>query len=586
MKIIHKDGSVTVCGEEEQLTVLRHTAAHILAQAVKRLYPYARFAFGPATEQGFYYDVDLGETKLNEADLPAIEEEMRRIVRENYPIKPFVLPQQDALALMQERGEDYKCEHIASLAEESFSFFRQGEFIDLCRGPHLTYTHALKVFRLTGVSGAYWKNDASRPMLTRISGTAFFEQSDMDDYFGQLEEAKRRDHRRIGQEMELFLFDDAGAGFPFFLPGGVTLKNMLIEYWRSLHTEHGYREIATPQILNSELWKQSGHWAHYQDKMYMTEIDGEVHCIKPMNCPGGIIVYNSRQHSYREFPIRLAELGLVHRNELHGTLHGLFRVRCLTQDDAHIFMTREQITDEIVGVIRLIDTVYRQFGFTYAVELSTRPRDSMGTDEEWEAATDGLRRAMERLGIPYTVNEGDGAFYGPKLDFHLRDSIGRTWQCGTVQLDFQLPQNFGLTYIDEEDNRVRPIMLHRTCYGSIERFMGIITEHYAGKFPVWLAPVQVKILTLPGVDAAYPEQIRSMLSQAGVRCSVDDRAEKIGYKVRQARQVDRVPYMLILGEREAQQQVVSVRDRDDSIQQMPPQMFLEKIRVEIEGRVC
>ncbi|MBQ7982807.1 MAG: threonine--tRNA ligase, partial [Clostridia bacterium] len=316
MKIIHKDGSVTVCGEEEQLTVLRHTAAHILAQAVKRLYPYARFAFGPATEQGFYYDVDLGETKLNEADLPAIEEEMRRIVRENYPIKPFVLPQQDALALMQERGEDYKCEHIASLAEESFSFFRQGEFIDLCRGPHLTYTHALKVFRLTGVSGAYWKNDASRPMLTRISGTAFFEQSDMDDYFGQLEEAKRRDHRRIGQEMELFLFDDAGAGFPFFLPGGVTLKNMLIEYWRSLHTEHGYREIATPQILNSELWKQSGHWAHYQDKMYMTEIDGEVHCIKPMNCPGGIIVYNSRQHSYREFPIRLAELGLVHRNEL------------------------------------------------------------------------------------------------------------------------------------------------------------------------------------------------------------------------------------------------------------------------------
>lgn len=584
MKIIHKDGTVSVCPEEEQLSVLRHTAAQILAQAVKRLYPQARLAFGAATEQGFYYDADLGETKLTEADLPVVEEEMRRIVRENYPIKPFLLSRDDALALMQERGEDYKCEYIASLDEEMLRFFRQGEYMDVCLGSHLTYTHALKVFRLTGVSGAYWKNDASRPMLTRINGTAFVEQGEMDAYFAQLEEARRRDHRRIGREMELFLFHDAGAGFPFFLPGGVTLRNTLIEYWRSLHKAAGYQEISTPQILNSALWKQSGHWVHYQGKMYMTEIDGEVHCIKPMNCPGGILVYNSRQHSYREFPIRMAELGLVHRNELHGTLHGLFRVRCLTQDDAHIFMTPEQVTDEIVGVIRLIDTVYRQFGFTYAVELSTRPEDSMGTDEEWEAATAGLCRAMERFGLPYTVNEGDGAFYGPKLDFHLRDSIGRTWQCGTIQLDFQLPRNFDLTYIDEQNNRVRPIMLHRTCYGSIERFMGIITEHYAGRFPVWLAPVQVKILMLPGVEAAYAEQVRQMLAQEGIRVSVDDRPEKIGYKVRQARQVDRVPYMLILGEREARERVVSVRGRGDETEQMPPETFFEKIKAEIRTR--
>lgn len=584
MKIIHRDGTVSLCPEQEQISVLRHTAAHILAQAVKRLYPQARFAFGPATEQGFYYDVDLGDTKLTEAELPAIEEEMRRIVRESFPIKPFVLSRDDALALMRERGEDYKCEHIASLDDETFGFFRQGEYIDLCRGPHLTYTNALKVFRLTGVSGAYWKNDASRPMLTRISGTAFAAQEEMDAYFVQLEEAKRRDHRIIGREMDLFLFDDAGAGFPFFLPGGVALKNTLIEYWRSLHKENGYQEISTPQILNSALWKQSGHWAHYQDKMYMTEIDGAVHCIKPMNCPGGILVYNSRQHSYRELPLRMAELGLVHRNELHGTLHGLFRVRCLTQDDAHIFMTQEQITDEIVGVIRLIDTVYRQFGFSYSVELSTRPADSMGTDEEWAAATDGLCRAMEMLGLSYTVNEGDGAFYGPKLDFHLRDSIGRTWQCGTIQLDFQLPQNFDLTYIDEQNRRVRPIMLHRTCYGSIERFMGIITEHYAGRFPVWLAPVQVKILTLPGADPAYAERVRQMLAREEVRVSVDDRPEKIGYKVRQARQIDRVPYMLIVGEREEREQIVSVRGRGDQTEQMLPETFLAKIKTEIRNR--
>ncbi|MBQ8398028.1 MAG: threonine--tRNA ligase [Clostridia bacterium] len=587
MKVIHKDGSVGILEGADELQVLRHTAAHILAQAVKRLWPQAAFAYGPATEKGFSYDVDLGGASLSEDDLPAIEAEMRRIVRENLPIKPFVLPRAEALRLMEERREPYKTEHIADLPEgEPISFYRQGEYIDMCRGPHLTYTKALRAFKLTGVSGAYWKNDANNKMLTRISGTAFASQEELDAHLQLLEEAARRDHRRIGREMELFMFSDAGPGFPFFLPNGLILRSALIDYWRELHTANGYAEISTPIMLNRSLWEMSGHWAHYKDNMYATQIDGEDFCIKPMNCPGGVLVYASRPHSYRELPLRIGELGLVHRNELKGTLHGLFRARCFTQDDAHIFMRRDQITDEIAGVVRLIDTVYAKFGFSYTLELSTRPENSMGSDEDWAAATNGLKGALDLLGLPYAINEGDGAFYGPKIDFHLRDSLGRTWQCGTIQLDFQLPQKFDLTYTDENNQKQRPIMLHRVCFGSIERFIGILTEHFAGKFPVWLAPVQVKVLLLSDKCAAYGRQVCDALRQAQVRCALDDRREKIGYMIREAQVVDRVPYMLILGQKEAESGTVSVRSRDTAqTETMTLAAFTEQITAEIAQKV-
>ena len=587
MKIIYKDGVVAEAQEDQENEVLRHTAAHILAQAVKRLYPEAHFGYGPATEKGFYYDIDLGENKLTDDDLPAIEAEMKKIVKENLPIKPFILSREESIKLMAERGESYKVEHIGDLEPDAIiSFYQQGEYIDMCVGPHLTYTKALKAFKLTQVSGAYWKNDKDNKMLTRINGIAFKTQEELDEYVKLLEEAQRRDHRKIGREMELFMLADEGPGFPFFLPNGIKLKNALIDYWRDIHTKAGYVEISTPLIMNRHLWETSGHWDHYKDNMYSTTIDDETYCIKPMNCPGGVMVYGSKPHSYRELPLRLGELGLVHRHELRGALHGLFRVRCFTQDDAHIFMTREQITDEIIGVVNLINQVYSKFGFDYFVELSTRPEDSMGSDEDWEAATNGLKAALEKLGLDYIINEGDGAFYGPKIDFHLRDCIGRTWQCGTIQLDFQMPQNFDLFYIDENGEKQRPIMIHRVCYGSIERFIGILTEHFAGKFPTWLAPIQARVMTLPGTEHDFAKTVYAALEDAGVRVQLDDRNEKIGYKIREARQDMRIPYMVLIGGKEIESQTVSVRNRDtDETENMTLDEFIAKIKAEISDRV-
>ncbi|MEE1279328.1 MAG: threonine--tRNA ligase [Oscillospiraceae bacterium] len=587
MKIIYKDGTVSECPQELELEVLRHTAAHIMAQAISRLYPHADFGYGPATEKGFYYDVDLGDTKLTDEDLANIEKEMRKIVKENLPIKPFILPREEAVKLMQDRGEKYKVEHIGDLDEDAeISFFQQGDYVDMCIGPHLCYTKALKAFKITQQSGAYWKNDKNNKMLTRINGVAFRTQEELDEYLKLLEEAERRDHRKIGKEMGLFMLCDEGPGFPFFLPKGMQLKNALIDYWREIHARSGYVEVSTPLIMNRHLWETSGHWDHYKDNMYATKIDDEDFCIKPMNCPGGVMVYRSQLHSYRELPLRVGELGIVHRHELKGALHGLFRVRCFTQDDAHIFMRREQITDEIMGVVHLINEVYEKFGFKYFVELSTRPEDSMGSDEDWEAATEGLKNALEKLGLPYILNEGDGAFYGPKIDFHLEDSLGRTWQCGTIQLDFQMPINFGLEYVDENNEKQRPIMIHRVCYGSIERFIGILTEHFAGKFPAWLAPTQVKVLTLPGVDESFANKVYETLRDNKVRCELDNRNEKIGYKIREARQVDRVPYMLIIGAKEVETQTVSVRDMaTDQTVSMTLDEFVAKINKEIADRV-
>ena len=586
MKVIYNDGHVAECPEDEELHVIRHTAAHILAQAVKRLYPEARFAYGPATEKGFYYDVDLGDKKLSDEDLPAIEAEMAKIVKENLPIKPFVLSREEAVKLMEERGEKYKVEHIGDLPEDAvLSFYQQGEYIDMCVGPHLTYTKALKAFKLTQLSGAYWKNDKNNIMLTRIGGTAFRTREELEEYNKLMEEAARRDHRRIGKEMNLFMLCDEGPGFPFFLPKGMALKNALIDYWRDIHYKANYVEVSTPLIMNRHLWETSGHWDHYKDNMYATKIDGEDYCIKPMNCPGGVMVYRSQPHSYRELPLRVGELGLVHRHELKGALHGLFRVRCFTQDDAHIFMRPDQITDEIIGVVGLINQVYSKFGFDYFVELSTRPENSMGSDEDWEAATNGLIKALEKLNMPYIVNEGDGAFYGPKIDFHLRDSLGRTWQCGTIQLDFQMPLNFGLEYIAEDGSRQRPIMIHRVCFGSIERFIGILTEHFAGKFPTWLAPTQVKVLPVSDKSMDYAKEVYEALRGKMVRCELDTRNEKIGYKIREARQVDRVPYMLIIGAKEVETNTVSVRDRDtDQTVTMKLDEFLDKLCKEIKER--
>ena len=586
MKVIYNDGHVAECPEDEELHVIRHTAAHILAQAVKRLYPEARFAYGPATEKGFYYDVDLGDKKLSDEDLPAIEAEMAKIVKENLPIKPFVLSREDAVKLMEERGETYKVEHIGDLPEDAvLSFYQQGEYIDMCIGPHLTYTKALKAFKLTQLSGAYWKNDKNNIMLTRIGGTAFRTREELEEYNKLMEEAARRDHRRIGKEMNLFMLCDEGPGFPFFLPKGMALKNALIDYWRDIHYKANYVEVSTPLIMNRHLWETSGHWDHYKDNMYATKIDGEDYCIKPMNCPGGVMVYRSQPHSYRELPLRVGELGLVHRHELKGALHGLFRVRCFTQDDAHIFMRPDQITDEIIGVVGLINQVYSKFGFDYFVELSTRPENSMGSDEDWEAATNGLIKALEKLNMPYIVNEGDGAFYGPKIDFHLRDSLGRTWQCGTIQLDFQMPLNFGLEYIAEDGSRQRPIMIHRVCFGSIERFIGILTEHFAGKFPTWLAPTQVKVLPVSDKSMDYAKEVYEALREKMIRCELDTRNEKIGYKIREARQVDRVPSMLIIGAKEVETNTVSVRDRDtDETVTMTLDEFFSKLCKQIEER--
>ena len=586
MKVIYNDGTVAECSPEEELHVIRHTAAHVMAQAIKRLYPQADFAYGPATEKGFYYDVDLGETKLSDEDLQKIEDEMRKIVKENLPIKPSILPREEAIALMESRGEKYKVEHIGELPEDAkISFYTQGEYVDMCVGPHLCYTKALKAFKITGQSGAYWKNDKNNTMLTRINGIAFRTQKELDDYLVLLAEAEKRDHRKIGKEMGLFMMSEEAPGFPFFLPKGMALKNALIDYWRDIHARENYVEVSTPLIMNRHLWETSGHWDHYKDNMYSTIIDGDTYCIKPMNCPGGVMVYASRPHSYRELPLRVGELGLVHRHELKGALHGLFRVRCFTQDDAHIFMRREQITDEIIGVVHLINEVYTKFGFKYFVELSTRPADSMGSDEDWEAATNGLKTALEKLNLPYIINEGDGAFYGPKIDFHLEDSLGRTWQCGTIQLDFQMPLNFGLEYVDEKGDKQRPIMIHRVCFGSIERFIGILTEHFAGKFPVWLAPTQAKVLLVSEKYTEYGQKVYEALRNAKVRCELDDRNEKIGYMIREAQVIGRVPYMVIIGQQETENGTVSIRNRDTAqTETMTLDEFIAKITAEIQSR--
>lgn len=586
MKVIYSNGSVGECAPEEELHILRHTAAHIMAQAIKRLWPEAKFAYGPATDKGFYYDVDLGDVKLTDEDLQKIEAEMKKITKENLPLKSYILPRDEAIALMRDRGEIYKVEHIGDLDEgEQISFFQQGDYVDMCVGPHLTYTKALKAFKIMGQSGAYWKNDKNNKMLTRINGTAFKTQDELDAYLKLLEEAERRDHRRIGREMGLFMLCDEAPGFPFFLPKGVLLKNALMEYWRELHVRENYVEIQTPLIMSRTLWETSGHWDHYKDNMYSTTIDDETFCVKPMNCPGSVLVYRSQPHSYRDLPLRLAEPGIVHRHELRGALHGLFRVRCFTQDDAHIYIRREQIRDEIVGVVHLINEVYTKFGFKYFIELSTRPENSMGSDEDWEAATDGLKNALESLGLPYIINEGDGAFYGPKIDFHLEDSLGRTWQCGTIQLDFQMPLNFGLEYVDEKGDKQRPIMIHRVVYGSIERFIGILTEHFAGKFPVWLAPTQAKVLLVSEKCADYGRKVYEALRAAKVRVEIDERNEKIGYMIREAQVVDRVPYMVIIGQKEAEEGTVSIRSRDTGeTETMTLEAFVEKIGKEIAER--
>jgi threonyl-tRNA synthetase len=559
MKIILPDGSVQEA--EDELRAIRHTASHVLAQAVKRLYPETKLAIGPAIDDGFYYDFDR-EGGFTPEDLEKLESEMTKIVKENLPVKPFVLPRDEAIKFMEEKSEPYKVELIQDLPdEETISFYQQGEFVDLCAGPHIMYTKGVKAFKLTSIAGAYWRGSEKNKMLTRIYGTAFSNKTDLESYLTMMEEAKKRDHRKLGKELGLFMFAEEGPGFPFFLPKGMTLKNTLIDYWREIHQRDGYQEVSTPIILSRKLWENSGHWDHYKDNMYTTVIDEEDYAVKPMNCPGGMLVYKNQPHSYRDLPLRVGELGLVHRHEKSGQLHGLMRVRCFTQDDAHIFMRDDQIEDEIKGVTKLINEVYTQFGFEYFVELSTRPEDSMGSDEDWEMATNGLKKALEDMGLEYIVNEGDGAFYGPKIDFHLRDSLGRTWQCGTIQLDFQMPQRFDLEYTAEDGSKKRPIMIHRVCFGSIERFIGILIEHFAGKFPVWLAPVQVKVIPVSEKSMDYATGVYEKLKAAGIRTELDHKDEKVGYKIRQA-QLEKVPFMLVLGEKEAAEDAITVRSRD------------------------
>ena len=547
--------------DKEGLHVYRHTCAHVLAQALKTIYPTCKLSIGPVIDNGFYYDVDF-VTPITQADLAKIEVEMQKIIKSNLPIERFVLPRAEALALMESYSESYKVELIEDLPEDAeLSFYKQGSFTDLCRGPHLPTTGKIKAFKLTGIAGAYWRGDEHNKMLTRIYGTAFAKKDEMEAYFTMLEEAKKRDHTKLGKELKLFAMMNEGKGLPFFLPRGMVLKNELVDYWRGIHRRDGYVEVQTPIMLNRTLWETSGHWFHYKDNMYVTKVDEEDFAIKPMNCPGGILVYKNEPHSYKDLPIRMGELGLVHRHEKSGQLHGLFRVRCFTQDDAHIFMTQSQIKDEIKGIVRLINEVYTLFGFKYHVELSTRPENSMGSDEDWEIATESLRSALDDMGLTYVVNEGDGAFYGPKIDFHLEDSIGRTWQCGTIQLDFQLPQRFELEYVGEDGAKHTPIMVHRVAFGSIERFIGILIEHFAGKFPVWLSPVQVKILPITERQTDYVNELCKKMKELGIRVEADLRNEKIGYKIREA-QMEKVPYMLVVGEKEAEAGQVAVRRRD------------------------
>ena len=582
MKIIYKDGTVAECPPEEELHVLRHSAAHIMAQAIKRLFPEADFAFGPATQNGFYYDVDLGDRKLTQEDLDAIEKEMKKITKENLPFKAFILNREDSKKLMTERGEKYKLEHMDDLADESeFSFFQQGEYVDMCLGPHLLYTKALKAFKITQQSGAYWKDDKDNKMLTRINGVAFRSTEELDAYMKQLEEAKKRDHRKLGKELGLYAFRDEAPGFPFYLPKGMVLRNTLIDYWRKVHKKWDYVEISTPQIMRRTLWETSGHWDHYKDNMYTTVIDGEDFAIKPMNCPGSILVYDLEPHSYKELPLRYAELGIVHRHELSGALHGMFRVRCFTQDDAHILLAKDQIKDEVIRIAQLFDEVYSVFGLPYTIELSTMPEDHIGSVEDWDIATAALADAITSIGKEYILNPGDGAFYGPKLDFHIQDCLGRTWQCGTIQLDYQLPGRFDLSYVTSDGGEDCPVMIHRVVFGSIERFIGIITEHYAGAFPTWLAPVQVKVLPITDRAAEYSKKLSLLLEAEGIRTEVDYRNEKIGYKIRSA-QMEKVPYMLVIGDKEVETHTVAVRTREGKdLGAMEMDAFLEMIETEV-----
>ncbi|WP_349679160.1 threonine--tRNA ligase [Clostridium sp. UBA4548] len=584
LKVILKDGSIVNSNEEEGRGALRHTAAHILAQAVKRLYPKAKLAVGPSIDNGFYYDFDVEETFTMEA-LEKIEEEMRKIIEEDLKLERSVMSRVEALDLMDKMEEPYKKELINDLPEgEELSFFKQGEFVDLCAGPHVVSTSKVKAFKLLSVAGAYWRGSEKNKMLQRIYGTAFSKKSELEEYLNILEEAKKRDHRKLGKELKLFTIMEEGPGFPFFLPKGVVLKNKLIEYWRELHKKYGYVEIETPMILNRELWETSGHWHHYKENMYTVNIDEQEYAIKPMNCPGGMLVYKSEVHSYRDLPIRAGELGRVHRHELSGALHGLMRVRAFTQDDAHIFMLPEQIKDEIKGVVKLINEVYKRFGFKYKVELSTRPENSMGTDEEWQLAENSLQGALEEMNMEFKINEGDGAFYGPKIDFHLEDSLGRTWQCGTIQLDFQLPQRFDLNYIGSDGEKHRPIVIHRVIFGSIERFIGILIEHFAGKFPTWLSPVQVKILPIAEQYNNYAEAVKNRLEDNNIRVEMDVRAEKIGFKIREARN-ERVPYIIVVGEKEEASQSIALRSRKGGDEgNLLLEEFVRKISQEINNK--
>ena len=571
---------------KEYRDTYRHTTSHILAQAVKRLYPESKLAIGPSIDDGFYYDIDSDVTFTPEV-LEKLEAEMRKICKEKLPLERFELPRDEAIAFMKEKDEPYKVELIEDLpADAHISFYRQGEFTDLCAGPHVDNTGRIKgnAIKLMNCTGAYWRGDSNRKMLQRIYGTCFLKKEELDAYLTRLEEAKKRDHRKLGRELGLFMMNEAGPGFPFFLPKGMVLKNTLIDYWREVHKKYGYVEVSTPVILNRELWERSGHWDHYKDNMYTTVIDGEDYAIKPMNCPGGMLVYESEPHSYRDLPMRVGELGLVHRHELSGALHGLFRVRCFTQDDAHIFMTPEQMKDEIKGVVRLFDEVYSTFGLKYEIELSTMPEDHIGTVEQWEHNQDILKEAITEMGKDFTINEGDGAFYGPKLDFHLADSIGRTWQCGTIQLDSQLPERFELEYVGEDGAKHRPIMIHRVVLGSIERFIGVITEHFAGAFPVWLAPVQVKVMTITDRSRDWALEVAKRLEAAGVRVETDLRNEKIGYKIREAQSL-KIPYMLVLGDKEAEAGTVSVRTRAGGDKgAMPLDEFTAEILEQIKAR--
>ena len=578
--------NILTAKDEKGLAALRHTASHVMAQAVKRLYPNTKLAIGPSIADGFYYDMEF-EAPLTSDDFGKIEAEMKKIIKEDLEIERFTKSREDAIAFMKEKGEPYKVELIEDLPEgEEISFYSQGEFVDLCAGPHLMSTKGVgKAFKIMSLAGAYWRGDEHNKMLTRLYATAFGKKEELEAYITMMEEAKKRDHRKLGKELGLFMMHEAGPGFPFFLPKGMVLKNTLLDYWRQIHKKAGYVEVSTPIILNRSLWETSGHWDHYKNNMYTTVIDGEDYAIKPMNCPGGVLVYASEPRSYRDLPLRVGELGLVHRHEKSGQLHGLMRVRCFTQDDAHIFMTPDQIKDEIKGVVALINEVYSLFGFEYHVELSTRPEDSMGSDEDWEMATEGLRSALDEIGLPYVVNEGDGAFYGPKIDFHLVDCIGRTWQCGTIQLDFQLPQRFELEYIGADGEKHRPIMIHRVVFGSIERFIGILIEHFAGAFPTWLAPVQVKVLPISEKYMDYAENVKKKLDEAGIRVELDTRSEKIGYKIREAQQA-KIPYMLVVGQKEEEDGTVAVRSRaagDEGTKSLDA--FIADIQKEIEAKV-